>query len=135
MNCGERRHSGTRLQPKGSLLRFWGQTASPTTSCSHSAPLTSAAAGISLLCLQPAGGEGGLGPGPRAAPNISFWVSKKTLPLNDQVWGLGGSDPRIHSKLWSRGKRETQEIAVPPPPSPQLPPHPTPQTRKPNPAR
>lgn len=49
-----------------------GADSSPfTTSCSHSAPLTSAAAEISLLCLQPADWEGVGGGGNRTCPPIS----------------------------------------------------------------
>lgn len=103
-----------------------------TTSCSHSAPLTSAGGGISLLCLQPAG----WGLGVRTwspPPNISLWISK-TSPLRTRLWGWGWIWPSNPPQTSEWGQEGNPGDYCPPPPSPQLPPHPTPQTRKPNPA-
>lgn len=54
------------LSERGSGPALGADSSPFTTSCSHSAPLTSAAAEISLLCLQPADWEGveGRGTGP-----------------------------------------------------------------------
>lgn len=46
------------LSERGSSPALGADSSPFTTSCSHSAPLTSAAAEISLLCLQPADWEG-----------------------------------------------------------------------------